>query len=45
MKNIIPLGRNILVKPTEEETKTSSIVLPDSEKENTPQMPNMPPAY
>ena len=38
MTNIKPLGRNILVKPTEEkELTTSGIVLPDSEKENTPQ--------
>lgn len=38
MINIKPLGRNILVKPIEEkEAITSGIVLPDSEKENTPQ--------
>ena len=38
MINIKPLGRNILVKPVEEvEATTSGIVLPDSEKESTPQ--------
>ncbi len=38
MTNIKPLGRNILVQPVEEkEESTSGIVLPDSEKETTPQ--------
>jgi chaperonin GroES len=38
MTNIKPLGRNILVQSLEEKEKsTSGIVLPDSEKENSPQ--------
>ncbi len=38
MTNIKPLGRNILVQPLERKEKTTSgIVLPDSEKENSPQ--------
>jgi chaperonin GroES len=38
MTSIKPLGRNILVQPVEEkEESTSGIVLPDSEKETTPQ--------
>lgn len=37
MRSIKPLGRNILVKFTEEEKSTSGIVLPDKEKENAPQ--------
>jgi chaperonin GroES len=38
MTNIKPLGRNVLVQPLEEKEKlTSGIVLPDSEKENSPQ--------
>ncbi len=37
MNKIKPLGRNILVQPLEEKENSSGIVLPDSEKENSPQ--------